>query len=110
MGNEDFYKDLYELVRTRSDKATPGESQLEFTVLACEAAQLDLTKFFTRWGFFEPVDIIKNDYGEKQFVVTEEMVDDTKSVLLHSDFPNQRKLWNISPMSILIVIQVIVAL
>ena len=26
MGNEDFYKDLYELVRTRSDKATPGES------------------------------------------------------------------------------------
>ena len=64
MGNEDFYKDLYELVRTRPDKATPGESQLEFTVLACEAAQLDLTKFFTRWGFFEPVDIIKNDYGE----------------------------------------------
>ena len=91
MGNEDFYKDLYELVRTRPDKATPGESQLEFTVLACEAAQLDLTKFFTRWGFFEPVDIIKNDYGEKQFVVTEEMVDDTQKRIAAFGFSQPTK-------------------
>lgn len=91
MGNEDFYKDLYELVRTRPDKATPGESQLEFTVLACEAAQLDLTKFFTRWGFFEPVDIIKNDYGEKQFVVTEEMVDDAQKRIAAFGFSQPTK-------------------
>ena len=61
-------------------------------------------------GFFEPVDIIKNDYGEKQFVVTEEMVDDTQKRIAAFGFSQPTKLWNISLMSILIVIQVIVAL
>lgn len=91
MGNEDFYKDLYELVRIRPDKETPGESQLEFTVLACEAARLDLTDFFTQWGFFEPVDIVKNDYGERHFVVTKEMADDTKKRIAAFGFPKPMK-------------------
>lgn len=92
MGNEDFYKDLHELVRVRPDKATPGESQVEFTVLACEAAQLDLTDFFTKWGFFEPIDIVKGDYSSGQFVVTDAMADDAKKRIAALGFPKPAKI------------------
>lgn len=78
-GNEDFYKDLYELVRTNPDQSKPGESQVEFTVLASKAAKLDLTQFFDKWGFYEPIDYVKDDYGEKQFTVTTAMADAAKS-------------------------------
>lgn len=78
IGKEDFYKDLFEAVRTRRDQATPGASQLEFTVIASEIAGLDLTEFFTKWGFLEPIDAVINDYGKASVTVTTSMINDTK--------------------------------
>lgn len=86
-GNDDFYKDLYELVRTEPDKATPGESQVEFAVLASRAAGYDLTDFFTKWGFFEPIDIKKDDYGEKRILVTEDMATNAKQRIADLGLP-----------------------
>lgn len=86
-GNDDFYKDLYELVRTEPDKATPGESQVEFAVLASRAAGYDLTDFFTKWGFFEPIDIEKDDYGKKRILVTEDMATNAKQRIADLGLP-----------------------
>lgn len=79
IGKDDFYKDLYELIRVRPDKEAPGENMVEFAVLASEAAKLDLTDFFTKWGFLVPIDVDVSDYGGKRRVtVTEDMVRDAK--------------------------------
>jgi len=80
-GNKDFYKDLFEKIRTTPDKDSkkPGEIQLEFTVMASEALGLDLTEFFEKWGFFAEVDYKLTVYGETaQFTVTKEKADETK--------------------------------
>lgn len=78
-GKTDFYKDLYEQVRLRPNPATAGEAQIEFVKIACEVAKLDLTEFFEAWGFFTPVNITIDDYGQANFTVTQDMVDNAKS-------------------------------
>lgn len=90
-GNCDFYKDLYQKIRNTADKDTPGESQVEFTVLASEVAQLDLTEFFTLWGFYEPIDYTLTDYSTKQFTVNKEMTEDAKQRIAAMGFPKPTK-------------------
>lgn len=90
-GNKDFYKDLYQKIRETADKDTPGESQVEFTVLASEVAGLDFTEFFTKWGFYEPVDYKLNDYTSKQFTVTKEMTDKAKERIKAMGLPKPSK-------------------
>lgn len=68
-GNNCFYKDLFELVRTSSDPETDGKCQLEFVRKACKVAHMDLTDFFEKYGFLKPLDIEVNDYGKKRFLV-----------------------------------------
>lgn len=72
LGNGDFYKDLYEAIRTSPDPATFGDCQLEFVKKACAAANLDLTPFFEKYGFLKPIKMEINDYGKKMFEVTGE--------------------------------------
>lgn len=90
-GNSDFYKDLYQKIRETADKDTPGECQLELTVLASEVARLDLTEFFALWGFYEPVDMKINDYVSAQYTVTEDMVKDVKLRIEAMGFPKPTK-------------------
>lgn len=77
-GNKDFYKDLYEAIRTTPDPATPGNCQLEFVKKACEAAKLDMTPFFEKYGFLKPVKLEVNDYGKKVFEVTAKDIEQTR--------------------------------
>lgn len=87
-GYEDFYKDLFEQVRLRPDKHNrPGENQVDFAVLASEVSGYDLTEFFTKWGFFVPVDEEKEDYGKRQYTVTKEMVVDAKQRIADMHLP-----------------------
>lgn len=79
IGMPDFYKDLYEQIRIRPDKSTPGEQQLEFVKIASEIANMNLTEFFEYWGFLSPVDAVINDYGEQRFVVTQSQIEKIKS-------------------------------
>lgn len=75
MGKTDFYKDLYELIRTSPNPATDGLCQLEFVKKACAAAGTDLTPFFERFGFLKPIKLEVNDYGKKNFEVTVEDIE-----------------------------------
>lgn len=89
IGKDDFYKDLYELMRTAPEipSEEPGKSQVNFAVRASKIAELDLTDFFEKWGFFIPVDYLRDDYREKQFTVTEEMAADAKNEIKSLGYP-----------------------
>lgn len=91
-GNGDLYKDLFQKIRETADKDTPGKSQVEFTVLASEIARLDLTDFFTLWGFYAPVDYKLTLYGvTKQFTVTEAMAKEAKRRIAAMNLPKPAK-------------------
>lgn len=78
-GQEDFYKDLYEYFRENespSEKGqNPGLDQLDFVRQACRISNLNLVDFFTKWGFLRPCNATLNDYGSKDFVVSQADVD-----------------------------------
>lgn len=78
--NKDFYPNLFEGMRYWSKMTQdPGELQMRFVQCACEAAYMDLTEFFDAWGFLTPIDEIISDYGDKQYTVTQSMIDNLKS-------------------------------
>ncbi|NDV46476.1 hypothetical protein D0T49_05400 [Paludibacter sp. 221] len=82
LGKTEFYKDLYEMVRTTPDfsyATNHGAYQMQFVEFACKSANLDLTEFFEAWGFLTPVNITIDDYGVRNFTVTEAMIATTKA-------------------------------
>uniref|UniRef100_S0DFS6 Carbohydrate binding module family 32 protein n=1 Tax=termite gut metagenome TaxID=433724 RepID=S0DFS6_9ZZZZ len=87
LGNEDFYKDVYEAVRVNPDPATDGDCQMEFVKIACDAAKLDLTEFFEAWGFLTPISIEIDDYGKGTLTITQAMVDATKASIAAKGYP-----------------------
>lgn len=74
-----FYPDLYEYVRTHPDKPNAGAQQLEFPYIASVTAQLDLTEYFEKWGFFKPVDKSIKDYSTEQLTITEAQAAEVKA-------------------------------
>lgn len=97
LGNEDFYKDLFELIRTDRNPETDGDCQLAFVKKACVAAKLDLTPFFEVYGFLKPIKIEVNDYGKKVFEVTEKGVKQTRKEIKSLRYPkSQIPFWYIT--------------
>ena len=78
-GNNDFYKDVYEYLRTHTDIKEPGLQQLNFVKIVCEVGQEDMTEFFESWGFLTPIDLDIDDYGVAKFQVTQAQIDLVKS-------------------------------
>lgn len=81
-GRPDFYADVMEEMRRRPDAGAGNESirnQFEFMKICCDVAELDLTDFFEKWGFFWVGEIEVDDYGRYRFTVTQQMVDDAKA-------------------------------
>lgn len=75
LGKEDFYKDIYEAVRIETNKnsaAQSGEIQLDFAYKACVSSGLDLTDYFEKWGWFRSVNVEVSDYGDAQYIVTDD--------------------------------------
>lgn len=60
---------------------TPGELQLHFVRSVCDAVQEDLTDFFINTGFLRPIDRVIDDYGERQFLITEADINETISYI-----------------------------
>ena len=93
LGQEDFYRDLYEKVRVNPDPtAKYGSSvdamcQLEFVRLVCEVSGYDMTGFFTDWKFLTPVSITVNDYGTVTFNITQQAVDAVKAEIAAMNLP-----------------------
>ncbi|MDL2319591.1 M60 family metallopeptidase [Alistipes sp. OttesenSCG-928-B03] len=79
LGKNDFYKDVYEEVRKRSDPNTDGLCQLNFVEIVCDVAKLDMTDFFESWGFFRPIYMQITDYTTDYFRVSESMIEQTRA-------------------------------
>ncbi|MDR1552495.1 MAG: M60 family metallopeptidase, partial [Prevotellaceae bacterium] len=86
LGKTDFYKDIYEWVRTSPDLDN-GACQIQFVEFACKSANLDLTAFFTAWGFLTPLNLTIDDYGEGVHTVTQQMINDAKARIAAENYP-----------------------
>lgn len=86
----DFWQKLFRLLReNRISESDPGAGQLLFARMACQAANQNLTEFFERWGFFEPVDNVTiEQYGSWNYNVTPRMISETKAFMAR--FPTPR--------------------
>lgn len=92
LGNKaDFFPTLFALLReTRLSSVTIGESQLLYAKMASKAANLDLSEFFERWGFFDPVDnFTLNQYGTYIYNVTQAQIDEAKAFMHQFPKPKQ---------------------
>ncbi|MBQ1254113.1 MAG: M60 family metallopeptidase [Alistipes sp.] len=97
MGREDFYPDMYHIMRTSNDIPEDyGARQLNFVKVCCDVAKEDLTEFFEKWGFFTVCDEIIDDYGNKRLLITEDMVKQIKDHAAQYPKPTKQNLWFIS--------------
>ncbi|MFW6172115.1 MAG: M60 family metallopeptidase, partial [Planctomycetota bacterium] len=88
-GRSDFYADVMEEMRRRPDAGRGNDSirnQFQFMKICCDVAQLDLTDFFEKWGFFHVGDITVKDYRDYHFKVTRQMVDKIKSDIAAQEY------------------------
>lgn len=88
-GRPDFYADVMEEMRRRPDAGSRNDSirnQFEFVKICCDVAELDLTGFFEKWGFFWVGELAVGDYGKYQYTITQEMVDKTKSYIANKSY------------------------
>lgn len=85
----DFWQKLFRLLReNRISESDPGAGQLLFARMACQAANQNLTEFFERWGFFEPVDNVTiEQYGSWNYNVTPRMISETKAFMARFPAP-----------------------
>lgn len=91
LGNTEFYKDIYEHVRTHDNQPSEGESLLEFTYLCCKYSGLDLTDFFVKWGFLVPVDLEVKEYGVvRMLTLTEQQIAETKKRIAALNLPKPK--------------------
>lgn len=73
-----------------------GERQLNFIRLCCDAAQEDLTEFFTQWGLMTPFYGIVEDYGNHILRVTQEMIDEVYDYAKKYPKPTKKNIWFIN--------------
>jgi hypothetical protein len=72
---------------TMSGNTTDGRHQLNFVRVACDIAQLNLTDFFTYWGFLTPINKTVSDYGSSAFIVTQAQIDALKAEIAAKNYP-----------------------
>ena len=76
-GQTDFYPDMFEMARTKTGYTPQGpftnnaEYIFNFVKEACRISGMDLTAFFDKWGFIDPMDATINDYGTQPIRITE---------------------------------------
>lgn len=93
-GQPDFYPDLYETLRNNAEtmkdlnpSTDVAAFQLNFVKQCCKVGNTDLTDFFTKWGFFKPIDMDINDYGKYHIKLTQEMADACKAEIASWNLP-----------------------
>lgn len=94
LGNDDFYKDLYEKIRVtpnltvgKNGNTVDGQYQLNFTKMVCEISGYDFTEFFEDWGFYRSYSSSFDDYGTKTFTVTKAGIEAIKSEIATLNLP-----------------------
>ncbi len=78
-----------EEMRKQPDAGRGNDSirnQFQFVRICCDVGKVDLTEFFEQWGFFRAGEIKLKDYRNYHFVVTPEMVDETRSYIARKNY------------------------
>lgn len=84
LGMKDYYPDLHEALRNAPNTTGKGDSQLFFVKTACDVAELDLTEFFSKWGFLTPI------YFDQNFIITQTEIDATKAEIAAKKYPKPK--------------------
>lgn len=82
-----FYASIYEGARTRPTGSNPGEYQLNFVKLITDSSKVDLTEFFSEWGFLKPVDQLVDDYKKEQLTITQNQSTSVLNYIKNNHFP-----------------------
>lgn len=100
--NKDFYPDLFEAFRKQgAAQSKPGKKgggwgarggnpavyQLNFITTACEVSQTNLLDLFEKYGFFYVGKFRMDDYGNYNYEMTQQMVDECKAKIKAMNLP-----------------------
>ena len=79
----DFFPKLFkELRSTPLNFNFPGMAQFDYAKAVCKVANMDMTEFFERWGYFKEVNIANFDqYGTFPYMVFQSMIDQAKDYM-----------------------------
>lgn len=84
LGNmPDFFPKLFKELRANPLAAgSPGTAQMQYAKAVCKVANMDMTEFFERWGFFRPEMIMNYEqYGTYMYMVSQQLIDQTKAYM-----------------------------
>ena len=71
-----FLGDVSQLQRIRNDASASHETlMLNFVKDVCDVTKEDLTDFFIKTGFLKPIDTTFDDYGSKNYKITQAAID-----------------------------------
>lgn len=105
---KDFYPDLFEAFRKQGaaerpagrglrrgggwgDRGNnPANYQLNFVKTACKIGKTDLTDFFNQYGFFYVGKFEFGDYGNYNYEMTQQMVDECKKEIAAMNLPKPK--------------------
>lgn len=86
--NTSFWPKYFELLRNASlFDGAPQSRFLSNYMLACEAAQEDLTEYFETWGYFVPIDREIMEYWKDNHTLTQQMIDEAIATVKSKKYP-----------------------
>ena len=88
LGNmPDFFPKLFKYLRANPlVYASPGTAQMQYAKAVCTVANMDMTDFFERWGFFRTVFIQDYEqYGTYMYMVMPPLIEQTKQYMTTFD-------------------------
>lgn len=87
LGNmPDFFPQLFQELRTNRLNGSPGFAQFDYARAVCKVANMDMTEFFDRWGFFQEVTIYDYEqYGKTMYLVHAGMIEQAKKYMATFD-------------------------
>lgn len=88
LGNmPDFFPKLFKYLRDNPlATAAPGTAQMQYAKAVCTVANMDMTEFFDRWGFFIYTFIPNYEqYDTYMYMVSQPLIDQTKEYMATFD-------------------------
>lgn len=86
LGNKpDFFPELFKELRANrlaTGPSSPGTAQMQYAKAVCKVANMDMTEFFERWGFFRDVMLTNYEqYGSYIYIVNQPLIEQTKEYM-----------------------------
>jgi hypothetical protein len=80
--------DMMQVMRARNvDGVSHGQLAMNFVKDACDATGEDLTDYFIKVGLLKPIDVSIDDYGVRQYTVTQAMINQTIAAVKAKSYP-----------------------